>query len=163
SAPPPPSHPPRPPARRRPPRRSRCCPASPTPIPAPRGGPRPGAAARPRRAPRRRRFRPRPPARSPGARPPAPPPAPRPPPGGGPGVVLPEGFPAAPPARLALAVFPSDGCRMCQALGPAVAALRRDPLLAVETFDEHEDAAVWRALAIPGSPYALVLALDGTV
>ena len=52
---------------------------------------------------------------------------------------------------------------MCQALEPAVAALRRDPLLAVEAFDEREDADVWRAHAIPGSPYALVLALDGTV
>ncbi len=66
-------------------------------------------------------------------------------------------------ARLALAVFSSDGCPMCQALQPAVAALQRDPLLAVETFDEVEDAGVWRALAIPGSPYALVLALDGIV
>lgn len=52
---------------------------------------------------------------------------------------------------------------MCQALEPAVRALARDPLLAVERFDEHADAAVWRALAIPGSPYAVVLALDGTV
>jgi hypothetical protein len=52
---------------------------------------------------------------------------------------------------------------MCQALEPAVMALRRDPLLAVETFDEVEDQAVWRAHAIPGSPYAIVLSLDGTV
>jgi hypothetical protein len=68
-----------------------------------------------------------------------------------------------PSARFALAVFSSEGCPMCQALAPAVEALRRDPLLTVETFDEHEDADVWRALAIPGSPYALVLSLDGTV
>jgi hypothetical protein len=68
-----------------------------------------------------------------------------------------------PSARFALAVFSSDGCPMCQALAPAVAALQRDPLLAVETFDEHDDGDVWRELAIPGSPYALVLALDGTV
>ncbi len=66
-------------------------------------------------------------------------------------------------ARFAVAVFSSDGCPMCQALEPAVRALSRDPLLAVETFDEHLDAGVWRALAIPGSPYAIVLALDGTV
>lgn len=74
-----------------------------------------------------------------------------------------ERFVPQPSARFAVAVFSSDGCPMCQALAPAVTALRRDPLLAVEVFDEHDDADVWRALAIPGSPYALVLALDGTV
>jgi hypothetical protein len=68
-----------------------------------------------------------------------------------------------PSARFAVAVFSSDGCPMCQALAPAVTALQRDPLLAVEVFDERDDADVWRPLAIPGSPYALVLALDGTV
>jgi Methylamine utilisation protein MauE len=74
-----------------------------------------------------------------------------------------ERFAPAPGARFALAVFSSGGCPMCQALEPAVRALARDPLLAVERFDEHADAAVWRELAIPGSPYAVVLALDGTV
>lgn len=76
-----------------------------------------------------------------------------------------ERFPAPPPAeaRFALAVFSSDGCPMCQALEPAVTALQRDPLLTVERFDEHADEDVWRALGIPGSPYALVMTLDGTV
>jgi hypothetical protein len=75
-----------------------------------------------------------------------------------------ERFPApAATARFALAVFSSDGCPMCQALAPAVAALRRDPLLTVEVFDEVADADVWRALAIPGSPYAVAMTLDGTV
>lgn len=74
-----------------------------------------------------------------------------------------ERFVPQPSARFSLAVFTSEGCPMCRALEPAVAALRRDPLLAVELFDEREDADVWRAHAIPGSPYALVLALDGTV
>jgi len=78
-------------------------------------------------------------------------------------VALIERFAPPPTARLALALFSSDGCPLCLALEPAVAAVRRDPLLAVETFDEHADQDVWRALAIPGSPYALVLALDGTV
>jgi hypothetical protein len=78
-------------------------------------------------------------------------------------VALIERFLPQPSARFALAVFSSAGCPMCQALEPAIAALRSDPLLAVEIFDEVEDAAVWRALAIPGSPYAIVLALDGTV
>lgn len=74
-----------------------------------------------------------------------------------------ERFVPQPSARFAVAVFSSEGCPMCQALQPAVTALQRDPLLAVELFDEHDDADVWRALAIPGSPYALVLALDGSV
>jgi len=78
-------------------------------------------------------------------------------------VALIERFGPQPSARFALAVFASDGCPMCRALEPAVAALRRDPLLAVEVFDEVDDAEVWRELAIPGSPYAVVLALDGTV
>lgn len=64
--------------------------------------------------------------------------------------------------RFALAVFTSEGCPMCQALAPAVEALARDPLLAVEVFDEQADADVWRALQIPGSPYAVVLTRDGT-
>ncbi len=70
--------------------------------------------------------------------------------------------PPAPRARYALAVFSSEGCPMCRALEPAVQALEQDPLLSVEVFDEHADADVWRALAIPGSPYAVVLTLDGT-
>jgi hypothetical protein len=74
-----------------------------------------------------------------------------------------ERFVPQPSARFALAVFSSEGCPMCQALEPAVTSLQRDPLLAVEVFDEREDADVWRAHAIPGSPYALVLSLDGTV
>lgn len=78
-------------------------------------------------------------------------------------VALIDRFVPQPSARFALAVFSSDGCPMCRALEPAVAALRRDPLLAVEVFDEVEDADVWSALAIPGSPYAVVLSLDGTV
>jgi methylamine utilization protein MauE len=78
-------------------------------------------------------------------------------------VELIDRFVPQPSARHALAVFTSDACPMCQALEPAVAALARDPLLAVETFDEHEDADAWRALGIPGSPYGLVLSLDGAV
>lgn len=69
----------------------------------------------------------------------------------------------APSVRFALAVFASEGCPMCVALEPAVRALAQDPLLAVEVFDERADQDVWQALAIPGSPYAIVLALDGTV
>jgi hypothetical protein len=66
-------------------------------------------------------------------------------------------------ALLALAVFSSDGCRLCQSLAPAVAAFRRDPLLRVEVFDEVRDADVWRDLRIPGSPFAVAIDRDGAV
>lgn len=69
-----------------------------------------------------------------------------------------------PGARLALAVFSSDGCRLCQAVAPAVAMLAREPDLAVVELDEVRDADAWRAAAVPGSPYAVALdPRDGTV
>jgi Methylamine utilisation protein MauE len=74
-----------------------------------------------------------------------------------------ERFRADDGARFALAVFSSDGCRLCRALEPAVAAFRRDPLVAVEVFDELRDADVWRELQIPGSPFAVALGRDGAV
>ena len=55
------------------------------------------------------------------------------------------------PGRLGLAVFTSEGCRMCRALEPAVAALGRDPLVSLRTFDEVRDAHAWAAAGIPGS------------
>jgi Methylamine utilisation protein MauE len=66
-------------------------------------------------------------------------------------------------ARFALAVFSSDGCRLCRTLEPAVAAFGHDPRLAVEVFDEVRDADVWRELEIPGSPFAIALGRDGSV
>jgi hypothetical protein len=74
-----------------------------------------------------------------------------------------ERFPRTPRTRLALAVFTSDGCRLCRALSPAIASLRRDPLVALEVFDEARDRDAWHELAVPGSPYAVALDLDGTV
>ncbi|MDO8213869.1 MauE/DoxX family redox-associated membrane protein [Conexibacter sp. CPCC 206217] len=78
-------------------------------------------------------------------------------------VALIERFAPGERARFAVAVFTSAGCSMCQALAPSVALLANDPLLTVLTFDEYEEAAAWRALEIPGSPYAVVLGLDGSV
>jgi len=72
-------------------------------------------------------------------------------------------FEPGPEARLALAVFMSDGCPVCASLGPALALLERDPLLAARRFDEAADADAWAALAVPGAPYAVVLGLDGEV
>ena len=74
-----------------------------------------------------------------------------------------ERIAARPPAELVLAVFSSKGCRVCRSLEPAVAALGRDRLLAVATFEEAADADVWSRLEIPGSPYAIAFGLDGVV
>jgi hypothetical protein len=68
-----------------------------------------------------------------------------------------------PQATLGLAVFVSESCRVCRELEPGVRALDAEPLLAVATFEEGADAAIWERLAIPGSPYAVALDLDGTV
>lgn len=64
---------------------------------------------------------------------------------------------------LGLAVFTSEGCSLCRSLAPAVAALARDPHVALLTFDEVEDADAWSAADAPGSPYAVAIGPDGTV
>jgi hypothetical protein len=68
-----------------------------------------------------------------------------------------------PGADLALAVFTSDGCRLCQALEPAIDSLAHHPHLSVITLDEVRDAGHWQRLGIPGSPFALALDRAGTV
>jgi hypothetical protein len=72
-------------------------------------------------------------------------------------------FEAGGDARFALAIFSSEGCRLCQSLQPIIAAFRRDPHVAVEVFDELRDADVWRELNVPGSPFAVALGRDGAV
>jgi hypothetical protein len=74
-----------------------------------------------------------------------------------------DSFDREPTCELALAVFTSDGCHVCRGLEPAIASLERDPVLAVEVVEESSRPDVWRALEIPGSPYAIALDLDGTV
>lgn len=64
-------------------------------------------------------------------------------------------------APLAVAVFTSPDCALCQALEPTLRLVASDPEVDVELFDEEADADVWRSLAIPGSPYAVVLSADG--
>ena len=64
---------------------------------------------------------------------------------------------------LALAVFTSEGCRVCKGLEPAIASLRGDPGLPVQVFEEVADAGVWRELGVPGSPYAIALDASGAV
>jgi hypothetical protein len=68
---------------------------------------------------------------------------------------------ARPPMGLRLAVFTSVGCPLCAQVTPAVEHVAADPLLAVRIFDEHDDAPVWRAAGVPGSPYAVALSSEG--
>ena len=72
-------------------------------------------------------------------------------------------IPGAPEAELALAVFTSAGCHVCEAMRPAVDSIAAHPAVAVRRFDEHADAGAWAALDVPGSPYAVALDPDGTV
>jgi Methylamine utilisation protein MauE len=67
------------------------------------------------------------------------------------------------PGRIGLAVFSSEGCQMCRALAPAVAAFGRDPRVAVRDFDEVRDSDAWTIADVPGSPFAVALDADGTV
>jgi len=64
---------------------------------------------------------------------------------------------------LALAVFSSEGCRVCRALEPAVDAFERDPRVALLRFDEVDDADAWALADVPGSPFAVAIGADGTV
>ncbi|HSC73666.1 MAG TPA: MauE/DoxX family redox-associated membrane protein [Gaiellaceae bacterium] len=66
-------------------------------------------------------------------------------------------------ARLTLAVFSSEGCRLCRALQPSLAALGKDPAISLLVFDEVRDADIWRRLNVPGSPYAVVVGEVGEV
>jgi hypothetical protein len=65
--------------------------------------------------------------------------------------------------RLGLGVFSSEGCHLCQTLSPAIENVANDPRVAVGVFDETADAALWRELEIPGSPFAVALDERGTV
>jgi hypothetical protein len=74
---------------------------------------------------------------------------------------------AVPPAnggpRLGLAVFSSEGCHLCQTLSPAIENVANDPHVTVGVFDEVADAALWKDLGIPGSPFAIATDEGGTV
>lgn len=66
-------------------------------------------------------------------------------------------------AQMTLAVFSSEGCRLCRALQPSLAAFRKDPTISLLVFDEVRDADIWRSLNVPGSPYAVVVDPRGEV
>jgi uncharacterized membrane protein YphA (DoxX/SURF4 family) len=65
--------------------------------------------------------------------------------------------------ELGLAVFSSEGCRLCQTLSPAIENVANDPHVTVGVFDEVADSALWRDLGIPGSPFAIALGDRGLV
>ena len=64
---------------------------------------------------------------------------------------------------MGLAVFTSEGCRVCQGLRPAIASLANHPAVSVAIFDEVADSDVWRSLGVPGSPFAIALDAAGIV
>jgi hypothetical protein len=66
-------------------------------------------------------------------------------------------------APMGLAVFTSEGCAICRSLEPAIESLAGEPEVAVAVFDEAAEGELWRALGIPGSPYAVALDHQGTV
>jgi hypothetical protein len=66
-------------------------------------------------------------------------------------------------APMSVAVFTSPGCSLCAALRPSLELLANDPEIELRLFDEEADADTWEALAVPGSPYGVVLAPDGEV
>ncbi|MFL5924416.1 MAG: MauE/DoxX family redox-associated membrane protein [Gaiellaceae bacterium] len=68
-----------------------------------------------------------------------------------------------PRSRRLVAAFTSPGCSLCAALEPSLHLLGNDPDVELQLFDEEADADAWAALAVPGSPYAVVLAPDGEV
>ena len=72
-------------------------------------------------------------------------------------------FAVGPATELAIGVFTSASCRVCEGLAPAVRSLAADPVLAVVTFEEGDEADVWRELAIPGAPFAVALDPAGVV
>ena len=64
---------------------------------------------------------------------------------------------------IALAVFTSESCHICHALGPAIEAFARHPMVELRRFDEVADADAWAIADVPGSPFAVAVGADGTV
>jgi hypothetical protein len=66
-------------------------------------------------------------------------------------------------APIAVAVFTSAGCSLCAALEPSLRLVANDPEVELRFFDEQGEAEAWSSLAVPGSPYAVLLGRDGEV
>ena len=78
-------------------------------------------------------------------------------------VALIDRFEGDPRSRWLVAAFTSPNCSLCAALEPSLRLLGNDPGVELATFDEHDDADAWDSLAVPGSPYAVVLDAEGIV
>jgi thiol-disulfide isomerase/thioredoxin len=62
---------------------------------------------------------------------------------------------------LAVAIFTSESCALCNALAPELNAFAKSPDVDVLFFDEVNDATVWAEARVPGSPYAIALDSSG--
>jgi Methylamine utilisation protein MauE len=70
-----------------------------------------------------------------------------------------------PPDRdsLAVAIFTSESCALCNALAPELNAFAKSPDVDVLFFNEVNDATAWAEARVPGSPYAIALDSSGVV
>jgi hypothetical protein len=64
---------------------------------------------------------------------------------------------------LAVAIFTSEACALCNALAPELNAFAKSPDLDVLFFNDVDDAATWAEARVPGSPYAIALDSRGVV
>jgi hypothetical protein len=69
---------------------------------------------------------------------------------------------ASPAPDVRLALFTSRGCALCRKVGTAADGLATAGV-AVLRLDEREDSGAWEAARVPGAPFAVALAPDGTV
>jgi Methylamine utilisation protein MauE len=64
---------------------------------------------------------------------------------------------------LAVAIFTSESCALCNALAPDLNAFAKTPDVDVLFFDDVNDATAWAEMRVPGSPYAIALDSSGVV
>jgi hypothetical protein len=64
---------------------------------------------------------------------------------------------------LAIAIFTSEACALCNALAPELNAFAKSRQVDVLFFDAVNDATAWVEARVPESPYAIVLDHSGVV
>lgn len=65
--------------------------------------------------------------------------------------------------RVRLAVFTAAGCRLCDALGPALERLALGDDVVLRSYEDEREREVWQAAAVPGAPYAIAVGAKGEV
>jgi hypothetical protein len=65
--------------------------------------------------------------------------------------------------RVRLAVFTSNDCRLCSALGPAMERLFAEDEVVLRAYESEREREVWQAAAVPGAPYAIAVGPAGEV